>query len=67
MLAIAGFGAKDPEIPRLKPSALHDRLEVAGDDPSVIPNTAMVLAVFGEDIGTMTALADNALATGQAT
>jgi adenylate cyclase len=37
-------------------------LEVAGDDPSVLANSAMALAYFGEDIGAMAALADRAVA-----
>jgi hypothetical protein len=37
-------------------------LEVAADDPAVLANTAQALAYFGEDIGTMTALVDRALA-----
>jgi adenylate cyclase len=37
-------------------------LQVACDDPGVIASAAMVLAVFGEDIDTMMALADHALA-----
>ena len=36
-------------------------LEVAGDDASVIANAAVVLAYFGEDIGSMIALIDRAL------
>jgi adenylate cyclase len=35
---------------------------VAGDDPAVLANAAQALAYFGEDIGTMTALVDRALA-----
>jgi TolB-like protein len=37
-------------------------LEVAGDDPGVLANTALVLAYLGEDIGAMMALVDRALA-----
>jgi TolB-like protein/class 3 adenylate cyclase len=37
-------------------------LEVAGDDPGVLANAALVLAYCGEDIGAMVALADRALA-----
>jgi adenylate cyclase len=36
-------------------------LRVAGDDPNIIANAAMALAMFGEDIGTMIALVDRAL------
>jgi hypothetical protein len=35
---------------------------VAGDDPGVLANAALVLAYFGEDIGAMKALVDRALA-----
>jgi tetratricopeptide (TPR) repeat protein len=55
--------AKDPHTARRKAVDLARRaLQVARDDPSVIASAAMILAVFGEDIGTMTALADHALA-----
>jgi len=37
-------------------------LDVSGDDPVVLANAGEALAVFGEDIGAMTALADRALA-----
>jgi hypothetical protein len=36
-------------------------LQVAGDDSIAVANVAQPLAYFGEDIGTMTALADRAL------
>ena len=36
-------------------------LHVAGDDPGILANCAMVLAFFGEDIGAMIALVDRAL------
>jgi tetratricopeptide (TPR) repeat protein len=35
---------------------------VAGDDPGTLANAALVLSYFGEDIGTMMALVDRALA-----
>jgi adenylate cyclase len=55
--------AKDPETARRKAVDLARRaLHVAGDDADVIASAAMILAVFGEDLGTMTALADQALA-----
>ena len=55
--------AEDPETARRKAVELARRaLQVARDDPGVIASAAMILAVFGEDIGTMTALADHALA-----
>ena len=37
-------------------------LEVAGDDPGILANTALALASFGEDIGAMMALVDRAFA-----
>jgi TolB-like protein len=55
-------GSEDPAV-RLKGIDFARRaLEVAGDDPGVLANAAMVLAWFGEDIGAMMALADRALA-----
>jgi tetratricopeptide (TPR) repeat protein len=55
--------AEDPQTARRKAVDLARRaLQVARDDPSVIASAAMILAVFGEDIGTMTAFADHALA-----
>jgi TolB-like protein len=55
--------AKDPQTARRKAVELARRaLQVARDDPAVIASAAMILAVFGEDIGTMTALSDHALA-----
>jgi adenylate cyclase len=55
--------AQDPAPACRKAVDLARRaLQVAGDDPGVIAGAAMVLAVFGEDIGTMMALVDNALA-----
>ncbi|HEX3675765.1 MAG TPA: tetratricopeptide repeat protein, partial [Sphingomicrobium sp.] len=37
-------------------------LEMAGDDPVVLANSALALAYFGEDIGPMIAVVDRALA-----
>jgi TolB-like protein/class 3 adenylate cyclase len=37
-------------------------LQVAGDDPGVLANAAVVLSYFGEDIGSTSALVDRALA-----
>jgi TolB-like protein len=55
--------AEDPASARRNAVDLARRaLQVAGDDPGVIASAAKVLAVFGEDIGTMMALADQALA-----
>jgi adenylate cyclase len=54
--------AKDPKVPRRKAIDLARRaLHVTCDDPSTIASAAMILAVFGEDIGAMTSLADHAL------
>jgi TolB-like protein/DNA-binding response OmpR family regulator len=54
--------AEDPQTARRKAVDLARRaLQVARDDPGVIASAAMILAVFGEDIGTMTALTDYAL------
>jgi TolB-like protein/class 3 adenylate cyclase len=53
----------DREADRLKGIDFARRaLEVAGDDPLILANAAEALAVFGEDIGAMTALVDRALA-----
>jgi TolB-like protein len=55
--------AEDPATALRKAVDLARRaLQVACDDPDVIASAAMVLAVFGEDIDTMIALADHALA-----
>jgi adenylate cyclase len=55
--------AEDPQTARRTALDLARRaLHVARDDPGVIASAAMILAVFGEYIGTMTALADHALA-----
>jgi TolB-like protein len=55
--------AEDPATARGKAVALARRaLQVACDDPGAIASAAMVLAVFGENIHTMTAVVDNALA-----
>ena len=54
--------AEDPQRARRKAVDLaRQALPVTRDDPGVIASAAMILAVFGEDIGTMTALADQAL------
>jgi len=54
---------EDPATARCKALDLARRaLQVARDDPDVIAGAAFVLAVFGEDIGTMMALVDHALA-----
>ncbi len=55
--------SEDPAADRRKGSDFARRaLEVAGDDPNVLANAALALAYFGEDIGTMIALVDRALA-----
>jgi adenylate cyclase len=52
----------DPEGDRRKGADLARRgLQVAGEDPGVLANAALVLACFDEDIGTMMALVDRAL------
>jgi TolB-like protein len=54
--------AEDIETARRKAVNLARRaLQVSRDDAGVIASAAMVLAVFGENIGTMTALVDDAL------
>jgi adenylate cyclase len=54
--------SEDPAVDRLKGADFARRaLEVAGDDPGILANAALVLAYFGEDIGAMTALVDRAL------
>jgi len=55
--------SEDREADRLKGADFARRaLEVAGDDPGILANAALVLAYFGEDIGAMMALVDRALA-----
>jgi TolB-like protein/class 3 adenylate cyclase len=55
--------SQDPEGDRRKGGDFARRaLQVAGEDPGVLANAALALAVFGEDIGTMMALVDRALA-----
>jgi tetratricopeptide (TPR) repeat protein len=55
--------SEDPEADRLKGVNFARRaLEVAGDDPGILANAALALAYFGEDIGSMIALIDRALA-----
>jgi TolB-like protein/class 3 adenylate cyclase len=55
--------SENPTADRLKGIDFARRaLEVAGDDPGILINAAIVLASFGEDIGAMMALADRALA-----
>ena len=55
--------SENREADRLKGADYARRaLEVAGDDPAVLVNAAEALASFGEDIGSMIALVDRALA-----
>jgi TolB-like protein/Tfp pilus assembly protein PilF len=55
--------SEDREADRLKCAAFARRaLEVAGEDPGILAHAAFALASLGEDIGTMTALLDRALA-----
>jgi TolB-like protein len=55
--------SKDREAHRLKGAEFARRaLEVAGDDPGILADAALALAYLGEDIGTMMALVDRALA-----
>ena len=60
---LVGERSEDPVADRLKGIDFARRaLEVAGDDPGILANTALALAYFGEDIGAMMALVDRALA-----
>jgi TolB-like protein/class 3 adenylate cyclase len=62
-LLILGGRSEDPETDRRKGVDFARRaLEVAGDDPGVLANAAVALAWFGEDIDSMMALVDRALA-----
>jgi TolB-like protein/class 3 adenylate cyclase len=55
--------SKDRDADRLKGiDYAHRALQAARDDPGVLAIAAVVLAYFGEDLGTMTALVDRALA-----
>ena len=55
--------SEDPAAERRKSIDFARRaLEVAGDDPDTLANTAEVLSYFGEDIGAMMVLVDRALA-----
>jgi TolB-like protein len=56
-------GSEDPEADNQKGADFARRaLQVAGDDPGILANAAVVLAGLGEDIGTMMVLIDRALA-----
>jgi tetratricopeptide (TPR) repeat protein len=55
--------SNDPVADRRKGADFAKRaLEVAGEDPVVLAYAALVLASFGDDIGTMIGLVDRALA-----
>jgi TolB-like protein len=55
--------SQDPEADHLKGANFARRaLEMGGDDPGTIVNAAFALGYFGEDIGSMMALVDRALA-----
>jgi adenylate cyclase len=55
--------AEAPETASRKAVDLaRQALQVAGDDPGILANSAFVLANFGEEIGSMMALVDRALA-----
>ena len=54
--------SEDPEADRRKGTDFARRaLEVAGEDPGILANSALALGFFGEDIGAMMVLADRAL------
>jgi adenylate cyclase len=55
--------AEEPEASRRKASDLaRQALEPGENDPRILANAALVLALFGEDIGAMIELIDRALA-----
>jgi TolB-like protein len=59
---VANFNAPDRDALRPKGIDFGRRaIEVAGDDPGVLANAAMALAVLGEDLDAMIALVDRAL------
>jgi adenylate cyclase len=61
--AVTDGWSKDPEADtRQAIDNARRALTFAGDDPSAIAHAAIVLAFFGEDIGSMIALVDRALA-----
>jgi tetratricopeptide (TPR) repeat protein len=60
-LVFEGWG-EDSETSRRKASDLaRQALTAAQNDPSILANAALVLALFGEDIGAMIGLVDRAL------
>jgi TolB-like protein len=55
--------AEDPEASRRTAIDLaRQALQVGQDDPAILANAALVLALFGEDIGAMMGLVDRAIA-----
>jgi adenylate cyclase len=59
---VFGGWAEAPEISRGKARDLaRQALQIAGNDPGILANAALVLAYFGEDIGAMIGLVDRAL------
>jgi hypothetical protein len=61
---VANFNAPNRDVLRSKGIDFGRRaVEVAGDDPGVLADAAMALAVLGEDLDAMIALADRALAS----
>jgi TolB-like protein len=63
-LRLVGDGwTEAPETNRHKAIELSRRaLQVGGDDPGILANAALVLAISGEDLGAMIGLVDRALA-----
>jgi tetratricopeptide (TPR) repeat protein len=60
---VANFNAPDRDVLRSKGIDFGRRaVEVAGDDPGILADAAMALAVLGEDLDAMIALVDRALA-----
>src|SRR6202011_6186469 len=60
---VFGGWAEAPEISRGKARDLaRQALQIAGNDPGILANAALVLAYFGEDIGALIGLVDRALA-----
>jgi TolB-like protein/class 3 adenylate cyclase len=61
-MRICGESIRDADITRRKGVSFARRaLQVAGGDPAILANAALVLASFGEDIDAMMALVDRAL------
>ena len=61
-LVVEGW-AEEPETSRRKAGNLaRQALQAGENDPGILVNAALVLALFGEDIGAMVGLVDRALA-----